>query len=489
MKRNRVQSLVLGSYQSEEVTLDEATIKDILYMETSSPIIKIALRTFLAMTCGEPFTFSIPAIGLESNADMEKIIRAFWMPWLRKVYIWLKRIGICPYYFEKTPGSNGHKYPVVPDIELGYITVVVDKNHKLIFKWYWSHGTSTEEAKDMLWIQTEDRPNHLGQIKSAWATLLPNYRSLLKLQKAQDIASTQAARPVHIMEFTPNARTANNDDLTHLVADFGKAAGITKARRDQLRNQEIRIKTAELYRQLQETHNANTIKSTVQQTLWTDSSEQMLEEMDAGFSNRVVALRPDYHYKPAATPSLVASFYDAEVKFNILAAAQTDFSFELLQASGQSRSQNVEGAIQFLNGRVQETTAFFRDIIQTAIAIAYYDHFKETMDSARNWKIAHSKIKDASSVAFLFPELDVQIELAGASASSYEEFRQLWLDGLMTQETLGRHAFNAKNLPLDQLVTLPYPDGIAKERVVKPEPSVPDKSLKQQQQASKKKKH
>jgi hypothetical protein len=481
MKRNRTtsQSLVFGTYQSEEVALDENTIQDIVGMETAAPIIKIATRTFLAMTLSEPFTFSIPAIGLTSNSDMEKMIRAYWMPWLRKVYIWLKRLGICPYYFKKTPGPNGLKYPVVPDIDLGYITVVVSKTHDLIYKWYWSHGTSMEEQSDMLWIMTEDRPNFKGQIKSPLATLLPNYRSVLKLQKAQDIASTQAARPVHIMEFTPNARTANNDDLTHMVADFGRAAGITKARRDQLRSQEIRVKTAELYRQLQETQAANTVKSTVQQTLWTDTTEQTLEEMDAGFSNRVVALRPDFHYKAAAAPSLVGNLYEAEAAFNVLAAAQMDFSFELLQASGQSRSQNVEGAVQFLNGRVQETTTFFRGIIQTAVALAFYDQIKETMDSARSWRVKHMKNgSDASSIAYLFPELDVEVELASASASSYEELKQLWMDGLMTQKDLGRHAFNSKNLPLEQLVTLPYPDGIAKERIVKPEPSVVDKSLK-----------
>src|SRR5262249_45164514 len=153
----------------------------------------------------------------------------------------------------------------------------------------------------------------------------------------------------------PNARTANNDELTHLVADFGKAAGITKARRDQMRNQEIRVKTAELYKQLQETHNANTVRGAVQPTMWSDTPEQVLEEMDAGFSNRVVALRPDWHYKPAQTPTLVADFYAAESQFNMMAAAIMDFSLELLQATGQSRSQNVEGAQQFENNRIQET--------------------------------------------------------------------------------------------------------------------------------------
>ncbi len=486
MKRNRAnaQSLVFGSNQSEELPLDEATIQDLIGMQTSVPVIKIARRTVLAMTLSEPFTFSIPALGLESRGDMEKIISAFWMPWLRKVYDWIKLLGICPYYFEKTKGPKGHKIPVIPEMGLGYITVVVNKDHKLEYKWYWSHGTHTEQETKMLWIVTEDKPNEKGQIKSPLASLLPTYRSMLKLQKAQDIACTQAARPVHIMEFTPNARTAINDDLTHMVADFGKAAGITKARRDQMRNQEIRVKTAELYKQLQHVHDNNTVRATVQPTMWSDTNEQMLEEMDAGFSNRVVALRPDFHYKSAAMPSLVASFREAEDAFNILAAAQMDFSMEVLQPAGAARAQNVEGATQFINGRVQENASFFKTVIQAALTIAYYDDFKETMEAARSWKLENLG-GDPSTVTCLYPELDVVVEFASASASSYAEFKEMWLDGLMTQKTFGTHAFNSKNLPLDQLVGLPFPDGIAKERILKPEPSMPDKSLKSK---SKKKK-
>ena len=487
MKRNRTNasSLVFGSNQSEEVALEEGTIMDLLGMLNSVPIFKIARRSILAMVLSEPFTFSIPALGLTSSGDMEKIIGAFWMPWLRKVYDWVKLLGICPYYFKKTKGPKPHKIPIIPDMELGYITVVVNSEHELEYKWYWSHGTHTEQQTDMLWIITEDKPTKSGQIKSALASLLGDYRSLLKLQRAQDIASTQAAKPVHIMEFTPNARTAVNDDLTHMVADFGKAAGITKARRDQMRNQEIRVKTAELYKQLQETHNANTVRSTTQATMWCDTSEQLLEEMDAGFSNRVVALRPDFHYKSAAAPTLVGNYYAALGTFNMLAAAQMDFSMESLQATGQSRSQNVEGAAQFMNGRGKELSTFFRNILQVAIVLAYKEQFQEVMDKARNWKIENFG-GDPNVVTYLYPELDVVVELTSASASSYEDFKELWMDGLLTQEQFGKHAFNARNVPLNHLVTLPYPDGIAKERVLKPEPSAPpDKSLKSKKKKSK----
>jgi hypothetical protein len=468
---------MFGSTQSEEKPLDEDTIRDLLDMYHSVPVIKVARKSFLSMTLGEPFTFSIPAIGLESNKDMEKIISAFWMPWLRTVYDWVKLFGICPYYFKKTKGEKPHMIPVVPDIQLGYITVVVNTAHELEYKWYWSHGTHTEQETKMLWVITEDHPSCSGQLNSPLVSLLANYRSLKKLQKSQDIACTQAARPVHLMEYTPNARTANNDELTHLVADFGKAAGITKARRDQMRNQEIRVKTAELYKQLQETHNANTVNSTVSQTLWTDTSAQVLEEMDNGFASRVVALRPDFHYKAAQAPVLVADFYAAESQFNLMAAAIMDFSMELLQPAGQSRSQNVEGAQQFENNRIQETTSFFRAILQPALVIAYRDQFSETMEMAHNWRL--SKLKgDPNNAAVLFPELDVVVDLSGSTVNGYDDMRAMWYDGIMTQKDFAETVYKQRNMPSEQIVTLPYPDGVPKERLVRPEKDDAEKKTK-----------
>lgn len=467
MQRGKA-AFLFGASRPEEAALDEGTVQDLLTMYNNVPVIKIARKSFLSMTLSEPFTFSIPALGLVSNKEMEKIIQSFWMPWLRTVYDWVKLFGVCPYYFKKTNGPKAHNIPIVPNIELGYITVVVNKDHELEYKWYWNHGTNSEQETKMLWIITEDKPDKNGRIRSPLVSLLPNYRSLLKLQRSQDVASTQAARPVHIMEFTPNAKTANNDELTHLVADFGKAAGITKARRDQMRNQEIRVKTAELYKQMQNTHNANTIRSTIQPTMWTDTSEQLLEEMDAGFSNRVVALRPDFHYKAAQAPSLVGDYYAAEAAFNMVAAALMDFSLELLQATGQSRSQNVEGAQHFENNRMQETTAFFRSVLQPALVIAYRDQFEQGMDDARNWRI--SKLKgDPNNVSILYPELDVVVDLSGSTVTGYDELREMLYDGLITQETFGTTVFKQRNMPIEQMVNLKMPDNVDERRLFKPE--------------------
>ncbi len=138
-----------GGARLEETPLDENTIHDLLEMYRSTPVIKLARKSFLSMTLSEPFTFSIPAMGIVSNSEMAKIIGAYWMPWLRIVYDWCQLIGLCPYYFEN---KGDHRIPIVPDFELGYITAIVDeKTHKVRYSWAWDHGTMTHVQEDMLW--------------------------------------------------------------------------------------------------------------------------------------------------------------------------------------------------------------------------------------------------------------------------------------------------------------------------------------------------
>ena len=470
MRNNRL----FGSF-TEEVALDESTIHDLRDMMRSSPALVLARKSFLAKTIGEPFTFSIPAIGIQSNSEMQKIITSYWMPWLRQVYDWTQMLGICPYYFVKLNGTE-HMIPVVPEMELGYIAVSINKEHQLEYKWYWSHGTNTEQQKNMLWITTEAKPAKDGTIKSPMASLLPSYSSLMKLKRAQDIAVVQRARPVHIMEHVRGSNASGkNDDLTHLVADFGaKAAGISKARREAAIQQNIRVKTAELYKQLQSTHNANTIKTTLQPTLWTETPADTLEEMDAGFSNRVIVTREDFKYTQAAKPDVIVDFYKAEMQFNTMAAAVMGFSMELLTPVGNARSQNVSGALDFENDRIREQSNFFVGILKSALIIAYKDQFRQVMDDARNWRI--TKLGgDPDKVAVLFPELDVQIDMSSASVTTYDELKAMHMDGLITKETMGNHVFKNKNLPMEQLVTLEWPDKVPREMLIKQQTKEPPK--------------
>lgn len=452
-----------GKNNGQETYLDELAVADILNMYNSIPIIKLARKSYLGKIFNEVFTVSIPQMKISTNTEMSKIFEMHWIPFLKKVWDWCQQIGICPWYLKK---MGKHYIPVVPEMELGYVGIVVNAQHEYEYLWYWSHGTAVDQERKMFWVVTENKPGSNGTIKSPLASLLPSYRSLLILQKAQDIAAKQKARPVHILEYTPNLKTSVNDNLVHHQADFGqKAAGIAADRRMQAYNLEIRQKTANLYKHLRETHQANLQQTSVQPTMWTDTPENLLEEMDAGLSNRTVALRPDFHYKSAAEPSLVQDYYKAELQFNTMAAAVMDFSLELLTPTGSARSQNIAGAESFQNSRNKDGTSFFAGVIKTVFLKAYYDVIKQGMDENREWQMSTYKQMNAP---VLFPELDIQVDMANSSLVSYEDLRQMRMDGLITHETMGKHVFKGKNMPEQDRVALAWPDNIPKDLLVPP---------------------
>lgn len=454
---------LFGISNSAEVPLDENAMRDIRDMYRDYPAFKIARTSFLAMTIPDPFTFSIPKLGISSSKDMEGIIRARWMPWLRTVYDWCRKYGFCPYYM-KNPNSD-HPIPVTPDFEKGYTTVQVDEHHETIFRWYWNHGSTTQLEKNMLWILTEDQPTCDGAVCSRLATLLPEYRSLCKLLKNRNIAATQLARPVHLIEVSGDPRTAPDDNLAGLTADFGKAAGIGKARRELAHTRQIERSHALLRKQMRQTQDNNNASAKVRPTMWTDTPDTLLEEQNAGFDNNVVVLRPGFAYRQASAPAVVGDYEKAADHFNVQASAMMDFSLEMLMPTGSSRAQNAESAARFENDRIKDQNMFFTSVLQQALVVAYRKQFQEIMDDNARWRLSRLH-GDPSMIPLLFPELDVVVNMGTNSVQSDEELRQMRTDGIITQETMGRRMFKSKGLPDDERVALEWPDNVPKEMLL-----------------------
>lgn len=467
--------LLFGPRDFDATRLDQAVICDLQDMFNSMPIIKVARKSFLSMVLSENFTFSIPALGLVSNKAMEKIIESYWMPWLRAVYDWTKLLGICPYYFRK---RGEHNIPVVPDMDLGYVSVRVNETTRDIeYTWTWnyrsggssrSYASSLSEDKNILWIITEDRPTINGAIRSQLASLLPTYRSLLILRQAQNVAASQRARPLHMIEHKPNPRSGDESHLVRYAADFGAAAGIGMARREATRDQQIRQQTTQMLRQVHQQYQRNLAQAsgTRGSVLWSSTPVEELDEMDAGMPNRVVVMREGFSYREGAKPELVTDYYKAEMQFNLLASASMDLALELLTPTGSARSQNIQGAERFENERIREQTSFFATVLKNAIVIAYRKQFSEAMGNYNSWRISQLH-GVAANVAMLYPELDVVVDLSSSTVTSDDDLRSMRDDGLITQETMGKHMFKNKNMPVEQMVTLEWPDNVPRERIVK----------------------
>lgn len=437
----------------------------------TSPACVIARKGFLSMVLHEPFQFSIPALGMVSNSDMQLVIETYWMPWLWSAWDWAMVTGIIPWHLVR---RGPHMVPECPGFDQGEIRVVARDAYNKDYLWfpYEANGTCTMEAdKKIRWFKTSNQPARDGVIRSPLVSLLPNYRSLVKLRNAQDIISTQAPRPVHLLErraTTP--MTAPNDQLAGLSADFGaKAAGVAQARRHAMKEEEERRRQSDMFRLMNSQAQRNLARSSARPVLPTDTEELMYDEIDNGFGSRLIVLPADHTYKEAGRPTLPVDYQKAEDSFNILAAAVMDYSFEMVAPTrgASNRGQNVNAAARFENDRIHQQTSFFTALIRTALVLSYGKALQDKMDETRKIALQHTRV-DPALLGHLYPELDVVVKLTSSNTTSDDDLRQFRADGLMTQETMGRYLFRNKNIPVEDMVTLQWPDNVPREMLVKP---------------------
>lgn len=464
--------------------LDEKALHDIKHMFNNVPILRISLEAFLSMTLCAPFSFTIPKLNMVSSPEMGILIERYWMPWLRKVWIWIKMIGICPYYFERPHKNSNHQVPVVPDIDMVRISVSVSKKHKVKYHLSWM-GTLKADYK-IFWVRSEHSPSVDGTIRSPMATLLPQYRTLMVLQQSLEKISAQNAEPSHILEYHPSSAhlTAENDHLTQEVAKFGsKAAGLSQARRNASRNQQLRVRTAELIQMTNEVHAANTISrmSAIEQAslLQTDSMQSKLDRSGAGFVDRLLPLPPDYKVSSIQRPQVAADLEKHLASFNLSAAAIMDFAMEMLNPTSYARTNAVKGSERYENERIKQTINFFRAVAHAGIIVAYRYEFERGFSEVREQEISHPRGGDASDIAQLYPEIDVEIDMPCTPMMTYQELRQMWADRIMDTRTFALHAFRMNALPEDEIVVEKKmaPDAVSLETFKKliPQAAAPPK--------------
>lgn len=460
----------LISPNTNGVPLDKSTLKGIIEMYYTSPSIVIARKAFLSMLLHEPFQYSIPKLGIQSNGDMTLVIATHWMPWLWTVYDWTMVAGVIPWKMVK---RGPHLVPISPTFDQGEVWVIQSDGVQS-YRWYplKDNGTlDNEHDTKMRWFPTNGtHPNRDGTLRCPLLCLLPHYRSLVKLRQAQDLVATQLPRPIHLLERrTVTPLTAPNPHLTNMTATLGaKVAGIGQVRRQAMLDDAERRKQSELFRHMNNQASRNMERSATRPILPTDEEAQLYDEMDYGFGNRLIVLPPEHTYRESARPTMPFDLTRIEDEFNVLAAAVMDYSFEIVKPSGgANRTQNTRAADRFEQDRIHQQTSFFTNIIHVALVMAYRKQFQEMMDGARRVILRENDWIDPARLAHLYPELDVVVKMTSSSTTSDADLRQLRMDGLISQETMGKYIFRNKNLPVEDMTSLAWPDNIPRELLVK----------------------
>jgi hypothetical protein len=435
----------LAALRHTGTVLDEASLADVREMWHNVPVIAVARRLFLSMVLSGSFSFAIPKLGLRSNTAMDKMIQAYWLPWLRQVYEWIKLVGVCPYFLIR---RGEHRVPVTPDWALGYISVeTVAREPARRFHWNWYAPDKTNPT--MYWVLSEDAPSPYGVLRSALSTLLAQYRSLRILERAQDVAATQCARRVHVLERRPD-QSLPNDGLNRFSA-YKNAE--THQRHNEVADMQLRLRTRQIAQALNAQGRLRDARSTATPLSWTESEAEALEEIDDGLARRVVVLNPGLAYKEPAKPSLVAKVEEARRQFDIMAAAAMDMALEMIMPLSAARAQSQQGVDRFQTERVREQVAFFSTALKNALILAYRDAFEETFGLAWRAQRTHDAV-------MLYPELDVVVELVPAALATDAEITDLFAKGLISQATMGHLLFRSKNLP-EALMTLRPPVELA----------------------------
>src|SRR6185295_10509287 len=152
----------------------------------------------------------------------------------------------------------------------------------------------------------------------------------------------------------------------------------------------------------------------------------------------------------------------AEERFDTLVTATMGKAMQILTPTGGAKTQNVEGAMRFENERSKAFASFFESAIRYVLILIYGPELRMLMEGARRKKLELGGM-DPADVVSLFPETDLVVTMTSASVVENAELRLMRNDGILTQESVAKRMARNTNIPEDEMVRLPWPDGISKD--------------------------
>lgn len=455
------------------VPIQEDVYKDLADMVISMAVCFYADEQSCSLVLGEPFSYSIPKLGLKSSDDVKMHLAQFWMPELFKLMRWVRLFGICPICWKQV-GDN--LVPMVPDFCQGLPWVKEDeKTHEKRFYWFWNNTETTkmrEPERNILWVRTRHEPDADGKIRSPARTLLDEFRTLRHMRRAHDRVIQRRAFPLHLLQHEPRSITAQNDNLSHYNAPFGNVAGVAQARRDQKRAEQTNTTLQNVFRRMM--WQKEKFQGDSMPLFYTDMPDEMVWQMKSGFPEHCIPITEGYKYVQPAKEEAIGDYFKAEESFNKKAAAVFDFAPELIFPSGSSHTQSFQGAQQFQMDRTKQLVSFLLPVIRNMLIYAYREGIAEFFDAAN--KQLGDGSDEVMEMNLLYPELDIEVTLTSKTLVDPDEVRGYVYDGIVDKQDYQDYVYSVKNLPMEKKRIHDWPDHIPKELFVK-EKNTPQGSL------------
>lgn len=446
-----------------EIRLDEESWHDIVELYTTNPIIKISRDSLLGALNKCPPTITLKSMPGQISKELELLLVFKWQPAMEMLYDNLKMRGICPYYYEKIPGTI-HQYPVVPPMDSGYITITMGDDHKLKFKWYYYGSTGMRtiignqyDSKMQFYFESQSSmPNTHGKYRSAIHSLLKEYRTFNILRESTEIGSWNGVRPYHVIEYHPAKNRSGDDELTTLETFGEKVAGNVMMQTEMFNRARMRVRTDELMQAIQTSHAANTGAYHTRYDNKESNMSRTERQRSAFDGNRMLPLPADRIYKQTGHPVLVGDLEKARAAFDLYCASIMDFPLEMIQPQSKQRGANISGNARYWNERIKHWAGIFETFYKQALISIYGNTLQEGLDS---FVTARTPLKKQLQT---YIATDLKVEIPCSPMIDTAALQMLYEKGYIAKEVAGEHIFSNFGLPYSQMEIVTDPNELAK---------------------------
>ena len=395
--------------------------------------VSVAKDSFLAMVLKCPAVIRMESLPMEESEELKYLLKTYWLPWKRDMYMWLKMFGICPWYFKKLRGTP-HKYPVVPKFGSGHISTYLSNRHEQRFKWTWMNG---KDDSKMHFETNTYAPTIFGEIVSPIVSLLEDYRSLKIARKALETAWQCQAQPQHILEFKPTIKYNDQQDALIRFGDWDnwqeRKAETDKAMRGYAYAGSAKVKNAQ-----------NTVQNAIRSNrdAQTGRARKQTEVENANILKNIVPLPPDFIYKTAATPNVHVKLDELQRALDARASAIMDFPIQMMGSSGKTSAQ-AQNNLRNVNERAKSWITYFEDRTKNAFLLGYGD-------AIQGWINGVNTFVESGPLFTIHQELCV--EMPCTPVVSYDDLQKYVTDGIMSKDDFAKHAYEINALPNSQIV-------------------------------------
>lgn len=435
-----------------ENPVDVNQVTDVWEIYQTHPFIKRSRDAFVSMVLHTAPEVELTKMNMVSDDELNGIMKLFWLPWLEKLYDWIKMFGVCPWYFRRIR-TTGHLIPTVPPFGSGRITTSLTDKHEQDFHWYWNNAS--EPDRKMYFERGAHVPSLNGKLTSPIASLLKDWQTERVVRQSTELIAYQQAHQQHIIEHHPPKITYGDDNITSLEGFGEKIAGDVMMMQERMQQAKMTVRSDALHSAIRNTLASNKVQHKLHGTgpfLQSEKQGERWERENSNLLDHAITLKPDFVYKGVNAPKCDFKLETFAQRLDSLAAGIMDIPLQMTESSGRL-AVNMTGIMRVVNERLRFWVHFFELATKKAFVLAYGDTINAEL------------MRRPQKQLDWFAHDEVTVRIVTTPLATYDELKKVYDEGLYDKPTFASHAFTILGLPQDDIfITEP----VEEEEQVKP---------------------